>query len=188
MLCKPSYKVPILDRDDIRDQRAKTGSKGTYQLGPVDRAAVKRAKRKLEREMRHTVAENSDSPGPMDVSSSSELDVGVADSDYTDENKSNVYNNINAPRLAAELVRAGESLCAGAAIYNALLDDLKDANLLIPPPRKSYNDLRMDHSKIKRIIRNDHIIYHIISYPATEGTTSNASNVWVLMGARIMKP
>ena len=48
----------------------------------------------------------------MDVSSSSELDVGVADSDYTDENRSNVYNYINAPRLAAELVRAGESLRA----------------------------------------------------------------------------
>ena len=108
--------------------------------------------------MRHTVAENSDSPGPMDVSSSSEQDVGVADSDYTDENRSNVYNYINAPRFAAELVRAGVSLRAGAAIYNALLDDFKDANLLTPPPRKTYNDLRMDHSKIKRIIRNVSII------------------------------
>ena len=33
------------EREYLRDQRAKKGSKGSFQLGPVDEAAVKRDKR-----------------------------------------------------------------------------------------------------------------------------------------------
>jgi hypothetical protein len=42
-------KIPKEDREYMRDQRAKKGTRGAYQLGPVDRAAVKRS-RELDQE------------------------------------------------------------------------------------------------------------------------------------------
>jgi hypothetical protein len=38
--CPPHQRVPFEEREYLRDQRKKTGTKGTYQIGPVDRAAV----------------------------------------------------------------------------------------------------------------------------------------------------
>jgi hypothetical protein len=43
--CSPSKKVPLEEREYLRDQRAKTTPKGSFQLGSVDKAAVKRDKR-----------------------------------------------------------------------------------------------------------------------------------------------
>jgi len=40
--CPPNLKVPIEDRAYLRDQRLKTGPKGSYQMASIDRVAVKR--------------------------------------------------------------------------------------------------------------------------------------------------
>ena len=43
--CPPNKKVPMEEREYLRDQRAKKEPKGSFQLGPVDKAAVRRDKR-----------------------------------------------------------------------------------------------------------------------------------------------
>ena len=55
--CPPNKKVPVEEREYLRDQRAKKGPKSSFQLGPVDKAAVKRDKRnpvEAERLQKHT--------------------------------------------------------------------------------------------------------------------------------------
>ena len=78
---------PPEDRLYLRDPRAKTGSKGTLQLGPVDKQAVKKAKRKLERELCDQPV--SDSLSWMKMSSS-EQEVSAADSGFTHKPRSSV--------------------------------------------------------------------------------------------------
>jgi len=43
--CPPKKKVPVEEREYLRDQRAKIGPKGCFQLGPVDKDATKRDQR-----------------------------------------------------------------------------------------------------------------------------------------------
>ena len=39
-VCLPQLRVPVEEREYLRDQRSKTGTKGTLQIGPVDRRAL----------------------------------------------------------------------------------------------------------------------------------------------------
>lgn len=43
--CQPQHRVPVEEREFMRDQRNKRGTRGTFQMGPVDRTAL--AKEKL---------------------------------------------------------------------------------------------------------------------------------------------
>jgi hypothetical protein len=47
--CPPHQRVPIEEREYLRDQRKKIGTKGTYQIGPVDRITVARQKARQKR-------------------------------------------------------------------------------------------------------------------------------------------
>ena len=39
------FQVPIEEREYLKDQRQKIGPKGSFQLGPIDKDAVKRYKK-----------------------------------------------------------------------------------------------------------------------------------------------
>jgi hypothetical protein len=44
--CPPELRVPVEEREYMRDQRSKTGTRGNFQLGPVDRITAVRDKAK----------------------------------------------------------------------------------------------------------------------------------------------
>jgi hypothetical protein len=47
--CSPELRVPVEEREYIRDQRSKIGTRGTFQLGSVDRIDVAKEKAKEQR-------------------------------------------------------------------------------------------------------------------------------------------
>ena len=124
--CHAERKVPLEDRLYLRDQRLKTGPKGSFQLGPVDRYAAKKMKRIHERH----IEELPESPSRISTetdSSSTDHDNLSSDLEFNVETiPSGPYSLVKTPRFAAELIRAGISLRAGSAIFNAILSDLKD--------------------------------------------------------------
>jgi hypothetical protein len=51
-VCPPEHRIPAEERKYLRDQRAKTGTKGSYQMGSVDRLAAARDKARQKKEPR----------------------------------------------------------------------------------------------------------------------------------------
>ena len=104
----------------------KTGPKGSFHLGPVDRYAAKKMMRIHERH----IEELPESPSRISTetdSSSTDHDNLSSDLEFNVETiPSGPYSLVKTPRFAAELIRAGISLRAGSAIFNAILSDLKD--------------------------------------------------------------
>ncbi len=47
--CLPQLRVPDEEREDMRDQRSKTGTKGALQISPVDRRTLATEKAKIAR-------------------------------------------------------------------------------------------------------------------------------------------
>ena len=83
------------------------------------------------------------------MSSSSATDQDQS-TDYHAEPCSGPYSLLKMPKFAVELIRAGVSLRAGSAIFNALLLDLKDNHVLDFDAFPSLQDLYMDKNKIRR--------------------------------------
>ena len=157
-LCDASKRVPIEDRLYLRDQRAKVGPKGSFQLGPVDKVTERREQKKLERQPQHAstdVSTDVSSESDMDYMSSSSASADnnaaqVSDPAYQPEATSSgvVYSGLKIPRFCMELVRGDVSSRCGASIANALLLDLQDFGLLkLPVPLKN---LFLDKNKVSR--------------------------------------
>ena len=94
----------------MRDQRNKIGPRGAFQLGPIDKAALKRSKR---RSMEKESQEQEDSP-PIACTSQDQEDISPQSSEVASDeffelerNPSGIYSKLEIPRYANELVRNG---------------------------------------------------------------------------------
>ena len=151
--CLCQQKVPREEREYLRDQRNKTGPKGTFQLGSVDREAARRDRRREEENQRQTTTLASDAfefPADTSVSSSASSCL-VVDEDYEQVNE-RYHSTLKTPRFACELVRHGVSLRGGAAIFNALLQDINSFNMIRLPNTLKIEQFFMDKNKVKRQI------------------------------------
>ena len=109
--------VPLAEREYLKDQRQKTTLRGSFQLGSIDRAAVRSEKRRQESQQKEASAGGSESP-PQDPESSLSEDPGQSSSDDTYEAPPSraSYNLTKTPRFAMELVRSGTSTRAGPVL------------------------------------------------------------------------
>ena len=125
------------DREYLKDQRGKVGPKGTFQLGPVDKSAIKKSKKEREgsRKNLHSSPKASTSNLRGNVSSPSYSSSPSEEPEEYLQPKSHPkrpYSLIKFPRYALELIRGDISSNLGASLANALLLDLKAMGLLIP--------------------------------------------------------
>ena len=160
--CPPNKKVPVEEREYLRDQRAKKGSKGSFQLGPIDKAAVKRDKRtpaEAERLQKQTQKQQEVDvvtcvPTSHNIcfESGSEKSGEPSGSEAEEfkpvRKPSGTYNLLKTPRYAIELIRGNVSSNLGASLANALLLDLQAMDLL--RPGADVKDVALDKSKIDR--------------------------------------
>ena len=154
--CKAN-KVPLEERVYLKDQRAKIGPRGTLQLGPVDRSAVRRDARRTRRQLLQVEPSSSES-AEGELSSSSSSPKPPADDEYhqsaSSVSHSGVYNLLKTPKFACELVRHGVSMRAGASIFNAILSDLQSSHLLDESQFPKLEDLYFDQNKMKRQVKS----------------------------------
>ena len=123
------------EREYLRDRRAKKGPKGSFQLGPVDKAAVKRDKRtpaEAERLQKQTqkqqevdVATFAPTSHNICFESCSEESGGPSGCEAEEfkpvREPSGTYNILKNPRYAMELIWGNVSYNLGASLTNAPL-------------------------------------------------------------------
>lgn len=112
--CPPNKKVPLEDREYLKDQREKTGPKGSYQLGPIDKDAIKKYKRKSAEVERQSERQEQASPNISIQSSSSE---GTTDDSFDPGRQpKGPYSLLKVPRYSMELIRGDVSSNLGAKV------------------------------------------------------------------------
>ena len=146
--CDPHNRVPIEERNYLRDQRLKCQPKGSFQLGSPE-GKIKTEEKHVPKKpctsatlsaLQQSTAESSPSPSADECCDNDDLYEGPMRSKY---------NLLKTPRFALEVMRAGISLRAGAALYNALIQDLRDNNLLEQKQCETIDDIYFDHFKMK---------------------------------------
>ena len=164
--CPPNKKVPVEERKCLRDRRAKKGPKGSFHLGPVDKAAVKRDKRtpaeaerlQKQTEKQQEVAVATFAPTSQNICfESGSEELGEPSGSEAEEFKpvrepSGSYNLLKTPIYAMELIRGNVSSNLGASLANALLLDLQAVDLLRPGvdvKDKSKIDKEKSRMKVK---------------------------------------
>lgn len=123
--CPFQKKVPVEDREYLKDQRCKIGPKGTFQLGPIDKCAIKKSKKQQKRLRKKLPTPTASTYNLQDIVSvpsspsfpSEELEEYFQP--QTDEK--GPYSLTKFPRYALELVRGDISSNVGASLANALL-------------------------------------------------------------------
>ena len=140
------------DRVYLKDQRGKIGPKGTLQLGPTDKTAIKKCRREGER-LSQQKSMNISPPIAstsyvQDDSSHSYSSSEIEDYKQLDGPLQVPYNLTKIPRYALELVRGDISSNLGASLANAFLLDLRAMDLLIP--NTDMKNIYMDKCKIDR--------------------------------------
>ncbi|HKU33678.1 MAG TPA: hypothetical protein VJR22_07525 [Candidatus Nitrosotalea sp.] len=152
-ICPFIAKVPQEDRAYLRDQRMKTGPKGSYQMSSVDFAAVRRDRkseqsnsRKRWLEVNAEVEDSSDQSTDVCEMDETSTHAEVDDNWQPKRNTVGEYSTLKLPRYAMELVRGDCSSTLGAALGNALLHDIK--HLL--KPEVDINTILMDKCKVDR--------------------------------------
>jgi hypothetical protein len=155
--CPPSKKVPLEERDYMKDQRGKQGPKGAFQLGSLDQEAVKRMRRaeaEAERLKRKKQAKELPSTSHAVSSDSSHSSSKSGNDDSGDEEfhpdgmPSGAYSLLKTPRYAMELIRGDVSSRLGASLANAFLLDLQAMNVL--KPGLDVGQIILDKCKIDR--------------------------------------
>ncbi|KAK6178315.1 hypothetical protein SNE40_013114 [Patella caerulea] len=158
--CPPKKKVPLEEREYLKDQGSKIGAKGSFQLGSVDKEAVKRDQRaaaeaaRLQIQIRkqqelNSVAFASTSSQNIPCSSEESGRSSCDEEEYIPERTpSGAYSFLKTARYAMELIRADLSSNVGASLANAFLMDLKAANLLVPD--LNVEQIIVDKSKLDR--------------------------------------
>ena len=76
---------------------------------------------------------------------------GPADPEFQGSDRSSVYFLLDTPAFASEVIRAGVSLRAGAALFNAAVHDLNSAEPL-DLKKRPLKDTVPDHHKMHREI------------------------------------
>lgn len=152
-LCPPSKKVPLEEREYLKDQRAKHGPKGSFQLGSVDQEAVKtmrRAEAEIERLKRKKQAKDLPSTSTSHVVASDSSQQGDSEDEEFSPCRmpSSDYSFLKTPRYAMELIRGDVSSRLGASLANAFLLDLQAMDLL--KPGLDVGQIIMDKCKIDR--------------------------------------
>ena len=164
-LCPQQIKVPLEERQYLKDQREKIGPKGSFQLGPVDMTAVKRDQKAAdakERFQAQHLKQKEDDFATFASTSSQEIpieDIGSNNFSNSDEKEeddefrpakqpSGAYSYLKTPRYAMELVRSDVSSNIGASLANAFLLDLRAMDLL--KPGLDISTIIVDKSKIDR--------------------------------------
>ena len=127
-----------------RNRGKKQGQKGNYQLGPIDKDAIKKHT-KMSAEVESERQEQA-SPNISMQSSSSERTT--EDSFDPGRQPKGPYSLLKIPRYSMELIRGDVSSNLGACLANAFLLDLKHMGLL--HPKLNLNDIILDKSKIDR--------------------------------------
>ena len=155
--CPSNKKVPLEDREYLKDQRAKCGTKGCFQLGSVDKAAVKR---NLKLKTRNIKKLQKKSESSLSLSQSFASESMSSDEFENFNEQLNVdefkpakqinedYSFLKTPRFAMELIRSDVSSNLGANLANAFLLDLKAMGLL--KPGLNVKQIYLDKSKIDR--------------------------------------
>ena len=145
------------DRAYLKDQRSKIGPKGTFQLGPTDKTAIKKCRREGERlsqqrsmKISPPIASTSYVQDDSSLSYSSPSDE-TEDYKHLDGPMQVPYNLTKIPRYALELVRGDVSSNLGASLANGLLLDLRATGLLIP--NIDIKNIYMDKCKIEQRLK-----------------------------------
>ena len=140
------------DRAYLKDQRGKIGPKGTFQLGPTDKTAIKKCRREGERlsqqksmKISPPIASTSYVQDDSSHSYSSSPSDETEDYKQLDGPQQVPYNFTKIPRYALELDISSN---LGAGLANALLLDLRAMGLLIP--NIDIKNIYMDKCKIDR--------------------------------------
>ena len=127
------------DRAYLKDQRGKIGPKGTFQLGPTDKTAIKKCRREGERlSQQKSMKISPPIASTSYVQDDSSYSYSSSPSDETEDYKQldgplqGPYNLTKIPWYALELVRGDISSNLGGGLANALLLDLRAMGLLIP--------------------------------------------------------
>lgn len=156
LICKIWYfQVPVEEREYLKDQRTKIGPKGSFQLGPIDRDALKRSRREFQRLRFDSIASTStdqDDIFPQHQSSSTSATTSASEENEEEYSQPSgilkgVYCRLPLHRYAMELVRGDVSSRLGANLANALFKDLEAAGYLTP---KDVEDIILDKSKVDR--------------------------------------
>ena len=149
------FQVSIEDRAYLKDQRGKIGPKGTFQLGPTDKTAIKKCRREGERlSQQKSMKISPPIASTSYVQDDSSHSYSSSPSDVTEDYKQLdgplqvPYNLTKIPRYALELVRGDISSNLGASLANALFLDLRAMGLLIP--NIDIKNIYMDKCKIDR--------------------------------------
>lgn len=172
--CPPQKKVPIEEREYLRDQRAKMGPKGSFQLGTVDKQAVTRQekhsketarteaqRRKHREEAETTFASTSSQYLSLECSfdESIESSKSSAAEDFQPGSDSQgPYSFLKIPRFAMELIRGDVSSRLGASLVNAFLLDLDAMHLLkseINVQQIIADKAKIDREKKRVRVRSD---------------------------------
>lgn len=122
------FQERVEDSEYLKDQRAKIGPKGSFQLGPVDKTTIQKPqKRVVEGERQKQIY-----PYPI-ASTSYDQDVILSQSSNSDEiydayeparHSQGVYSLLKIPPYATELMRGDCSSNLGASLANDFLLDL----------------------------------------------------------------
>ena len=148
------FQVPVEEREYLKDQRTKIGPKGTFQLGPIDRDALKRSRRESQRLRFHPIASTSTDQDDTFPQYQSSTSATTSASEETEEEYSQPrgilqgpYSRLPIHRYAMELVRGDVSSRLGANLANAIFKDLEAAGYLTP---KDVKDIILDKCKVDR--------------------------------------
>lgn len=147
-ICSSNARVPVEDRLYLRDQRLKTGPKGAFQMSSVDKASKSGCKKdevKACMDLDESQLSDHFCMHEDPITSNSSTDDS-SEQWQPNKNPSGSYNLVKFHRFAMELVRGECSSTLGAALGNALLQDIK--HLL--RPEVDANNLMMDKCKLDR--------------------------------------
>ncbi|XP_065645679.1 uncharacterized protein LOC136076138 [Hydra vulgaris] len=155
ILCtySPDKKFPVEERLYLKNQRDKSGPKGSFQLGSVDCERSRKGslkKHKTEhKNMEQSLQQETFNLLPEIVLSESDSESVISSSSEIWEparSPSGIYNLWKFPKFAIELIRNDIGSSIGAALGNALLLDL--SGLFNDPA--IISSLVLDKSKIDR--------------------------------------
>ncbi|XP_047143056.1 uncharacterized protein LOC124817256 [Hydra vulgaris] len=122
-VCPPECKIPLEEREYIKDQRSRNGTKGNIQLGPVDWSTVKKEKRRVGKCSNVKVPSCDNGESSFDINLESDTESS-SDSEYNESIAISTYNLRKLDNFALECVRYAVSSEAAAALGNGLLKDL----------------------------------------------------------------
>ncbi|XP_065682592.1 uncharacterized protein LOC124816201 [Hydra vulgaris] len=155
ILCtySPDKKIPVKERLYLKDQREKSGPKGSFQLGSVDREWSRKEslkKHKTEyKNLEESLQEEKFNLLPEIVLPESDSEPVISSSSEIwkpERNPSGIYNLWKFLKFAIELIRNDIGSLIGAALGNALMLDL--SGLFNDPA--IISTLVLDKSKIDR--------------------------------------